>query len=95
MTGSVSNVLIAAQYVRAADPGKTVTFETAQLNWHSNGKEKALDGKGEVQTGGYNARYTGDKGALQSKKLKFLKKKDLMERPWCLERSLRVYYSLF
>lgn len=64
---------VAEEYVRAAHPGKTVTFESARLNWHSNGKQKAIDGKGEVQPGGYNARFTVDNGMLQVKKLQLLK----------------------
>ena len=65
---------VAEEYVRAAYPGKTVTFEAAKLNWHSNGKQKAIDGKGEVQPGGYNARFTVDKGTLQINKLQLVKK---------------------
>lgn len=63
----------AQKYVRAAYPGKSLTFEAAKLNWYSNGKVTALSGKGEIQPGGYNARYTVNGGPLQIKKLQMEK----------------------
>lgn len=77
---------VGEEYVQAAYPGKTVTFETGKLNWHSNGKQKAIDGKGEVQAGGYNARFRINGGPLQLRKFQLAKENG----KWRVVNELKV-----
>lgn len=64
---------VAEAYVKKAYSGKAISFDAAKVNWFSNGKKKAVDGKGEVQDGGYNARFRVDGGPLKIQKLQLAK----------------------
>jgi len=65
---------VGEEHVKKAFPGKAIEFESPKVNWYSSGKKKAVDGKGEVQEGGYNARFRVGGGQLKIRKLQLAKK---------------------
>lgn len=65
---------VGQEYIKAAYPGKALHIDAPQVNWFSSGKEKSVDGKGEVQPGGHNARFRIGNGPLQIRKLQLAKK---------------------
>lgn len=67
---------VGQEYIRSAYPGKTVHFESLKVNWFSSGKKKAINGKGEIQAGGHNAKFRVGNGPLQIRKLQLAKKND-------------------
>lgn len=70
---------VAREYIKSAFAEPMLHFESPQMNWMSNGKEPAANGKGEVQAAGYSAMFrVGDK-PLQIRKLQLAKKDGLWQ----------------
>ena len=64
---------VAKEYIKSVFPDQPIHFESPQLNWMSNGKQPAASGKGELQAGGYSAKFRVDDKPLQIRKLQIAK----------------------
>ena len=68
--------LVSQEYVKSEFPGQMVNFIDFSISYFVQGKEKAANGKGEIQSGGHNPEFRVGNGPIQIKKLQLAKLDD-------------------